>query len=102
MYIMRMVRTQIQLPDSLYRKARDLASQREISMAELLRRGLEYMLSTAGSPCGEAEQWSLPEGHDLGGRDPFAATDWRLKIHMGEQLAVAEESPKYGAEEQVQ
>ncbi len=80
----------------MYRKARALASQREISLAELMRRGLEYMLATAGKPTDESEEWRLPEAHDLGGQDPFAAPDWRLQLHTREPLAVAEDSPDYG------
>ena len=95
-----MTRTQIQLPDALYRKARHLASQREISMAELFRRGLEYMLATASTPGSDGNEWSLPEPHDLGTGDPFADPDWRADIHMRGQLEVAEESPGYGGEEE--
>ena len=42
-----MKRTQIQLPDALYSAASGLAASKEISLAELVRRGLEYMLSVA-------------------------------------------------------
>jgi hypothetical protein len=35
---------QIQLPDALYRRAKAMAAAREISLAELVRNGLEYML----------------------------------------------------------
>ncbi|WP_376690271.1 antitoxin [Wenzhouxiangella sp. EGI_FJ10409] len=38
-----MVRTQIQLPDELYREAKRIAAEQEISLAEVLRRGLEHM-----------------------------------------------------------
>ena len=40
-----MTRTQIQLPDDVYARARKVCEAREISFAELSRRGLEYMLS---------------------------------------------------------
>jgi hypothetical protein len=40
-----MVRTQIQLPDDVYARARKVCARREISLAELSRRGLEYILS---------------------------------------------------------
>lgn len=95
-----MIRTQVQLPDALYRKARSLASQREISMAELLRRGLEHMLATAGELGDGAQDWSLPEAQNLGGHDPFAAPDWRMRLHTSGQLAVAEDGATYGNEEQ--
>lgn len=40
-----MTRTQIQLPDDVYDRARKVCKSREISLAELARRGLEYILS---------------------------------------------------------
>ncbi len=45
-----MTRTQIQLPDDLYRRAKELAADREISLAELVRNGLEYMLASLTPP----------------------------------------------------
>lgn len=38
-----MIRTQIQLPDELYSEAKRIAAEQEISLAEVLRRGLEHM-----------------------------------------------------------
>lgn len=49
-----MTRTQIQLPDELYRRAKALAADREISLAELVRNGLEHMLA-ALTPPGSAQ-----------------------------------------------
>jgi hypothetical protein len=60
-----MVRTQIQLPDELYGKARQLAEEKEISLAEVVRRGLEHLLRI-----------------NPPGRDPFANEDWRLAANM--------------------
>ena len=39
-----MKRTQIQLPDELYQRAKAFAAQRELSLAEVTRRGLELFL----------------------------------------------------------
>jgi len=39
-----MTRTQIQLPDELHQEARKLCEEREISLAELARRGIEHMI----------------------------------------------------------
>jgi hypothetical protein len=39
-----MVRTQIQLPDALYRELKALASDKEWSLAEAVRRGAELLL----------------------------------------------------------
>ncbi len=51
-----MTRTQIQLPDELYRRAKAFAAARELSLAELTRRGLEMFLDRF--PSGKA--WKLP------------------------------------------
>ena len=39
-----MIKTQVQLPDELYRKAKQIAREREWSLAEVMRRGLEHMV----------------------------------------------------------
>jgi hypothetical protein len=46
-----MTRTQIQLPDELYQRAKAFAAQRELSLAEVTRRGLELFLSGMESTC---------------------------------------------------
>ncbi len=38
-----MVKTQVQLPDELYKEAKRIAREREMSLAEVMRRGIEYM-----------------------------------------------------------
>ena len=38
-----MIKTQVQIPDELYRKAKQVAAERELSFAEVMRRGLEYV-----------------------------------------------------------
>ncbi len=53
-----MVKTQVQIPDELYRKAKQIAKEREWSLAEVMRRGLEYM--TRACPPASAEHFSLP------------------------------------------
>lgn len=55
-----MVCIQIQLPDKLYAQAKRLAEDREISMAELIRRGLETILSQYPSPGSLQKEWRLP------------------------------------------
>lgn len=63
-----MIRTQIQLPDAVYEQARRLAETREISMAELLRRGLELILSQYPEPDKAIDDWQLPAPKKLGWR----------------------------------
>jgi hypothetical protein len=55
-----MTRTQIQLPDELYQRAKAFAAQRELSLAEVTRRGLELFLDRfpSGEPARDA--WQLP------------------------------------------
>ena len=47
-----MVKTQVQIPESLYRRAKQIAQAREFSLAEVMRRGLEYM-SRSHPPVGD-------------------------------------------------
>jgi hypothetical protein len=54
-----MIKTQVQLPDELYYKAKAIADQREWSLAEVVRRGLEYMALTYPLRA-SANQWVLP------------------------------------------
>jgi hypothetical protein len=63
-----MVRTQIQLPNDLYARAKAACEVREISMAELARRGIEYMLSVYPATRAGTEPWCLPEPRNLGWR----------------------------------
>jgi hypothetical protein len=71
-----MIRTQIQLPDSLYGRAKRLAERQEMSLAELVRRGLEHMLRVYRSGEDTAPEWQPPEPVALG---DFLApvSDWR-------------------------
>jgi hypothetical protein len=53
-----MIKTQVQIPDELYRKAKQIAKEREWSLAEVMRRGLEYM--TRACPPTSEGHTSLP------------------------------------------
>lgn len=63
-----MTRTQIQLPDAVYRRAKQLAEAREISMAELVRRSLELLLSQYPAPDQTVKDWQFPAPRKLGWR----------------------------------
>ncbi|MBB5036704.1 antitoxin [Prosthecobacter dejongeii] len=56
-----MTRTQIQLPDELYRRAKALAEQKELSLAEIARRGIELFLARFPQPIAEPQKWVLPK-----------------------------------------
>jgi hypothetical protein len=70
-----MVRTQVQLPDALYAQAKKIADRHEISLAELVRRGLEHIVELYPDDK-DGEGWTLPDPRDLG---EFLAPvqDWR-------------------------
>ncbi len=82
-----MVRTQVQIPDELYAKAKRLAEQREISLAELARRGLEYMLSVYPTTEGLVPNWQPPQPRHLGWK---GLSDEELKEEA--QRSTAEEN----------
>ena len=57
-----MIKTQIQVPDELYKKAKEIAKAKEWSLAEVFRRGLEYMASThaVNHTVNSVDVWTLP------------------------------------------
>jgi hypothetical protein len=61
-----MTRTQIQLPDALYQRAKAFAAERELSLAEVTRRGLELFLDRFPSTDPARGAWTLPRV-DAGG-----------------------------------
>ncbi|MGJ8634930.1 MAG: CopG family transcriptional regulator [Luteolibacter sp.] len=61
-----MKRTQIQLPDELYVRAKSFAARRELSLAEVTRRGLELFLDRFPDSDDEVSGWTLPSV-DCGG-----------------------------------
>ena len=89
-----MIRTQIQLPDALYRDAKQLAERREISLAELVRRGLEYIIAVSARTSTH-ENWKLPPARKLGGNDPFRDDQWRVDLHTRHAVAAEPHEP-YG------
>ena len=55
-----MTRTQIQLPDDLYQRAKAFAAEREMSLAEITRRGLEIFLARFPDTGAAQKGWKLP------------------------------------------
>jgi hypothetical protein len=93
-----MKRTQVQIPDWLFAAAREVARRQEVSLAELVRRGLEHILNVTPGAMSEPAQngWALPPAMDLGARDDVLQNpDWREALHM-DRLRVAEEGAPYG------
>jgi len=55
-----MTRTQIQLPDELYQQAKAFAAERELSLAEVARRGIELFIARHPSKPMPQRRWELP------------------------------------------
>lgn len=72
-----MVKTQIQLPDMLYSEAKRIAREREISFAEVVRRGVEY-IALAYPPLASPAQkaWQPPKPTRMG-HFRVPPEDWR-------------------------
>ncbi len=62
-----MVKTQVQIPDALFREAKRLAAENEMSFAEVVRRGLEEIVRHHPPGRTRAEAWMLPPSFDMGG-----------------------------------
>ncbi len=69
-----MTRTQIRLLDEAYARAKKLCGAREISLAELARRGVEYMLSVYAAEPYANREWQPPKPRKLG---------WKGLSHAG-------------------
>lgn len=84
-----MIKTQIQIPDDLYRRVKRLAESQEWSLAETLRRAAELLLAvrSAGANADRAT-WRLdPPANTQLRADPFADPDWRVHANLGSGAA---------------
>ena len=61
-----MVKTQVQIPDALYREAKRLAAENEMSFAEVVRRGLEAVLRHHPPGRSRRADWKPPAVFGLG------------------------------------
>jgi hypothetical protein len=62
-----MMKTQIQVPEELYREIKSFAKAREWSLAETFRRGAELLLEVYdGDPHSPREPWMPPVSADVG------------------------------------
>jgi hypothetical protein len=77
-----MIRTQIQLPEELYRAVKEFAEQKEWSLAEVVRRGLEDLLCRYPGKKKAGVEWELPEPRSLGGDAFFSDPDWRYEANQ--------------------
>lgn len=82
-----MVKTQVQIPEDLYRQAKRIAKEREISFAEVMRRGLEYMsrthppISTKGAPLPKIQASHFADDFDQLNLKELAVQDEVKSIH---------------------
>ncbi|MBP7829403.1 MAG: antitoxin [Kiritimatiellae bacterium] len=76
-----MIKTQVQLPDELYRVAKELARKKEWSLAELVRRALEAVICCFPDVESDPGPWRLPDPRPLGGDAFFENPDWRYDLH---------------------
>jgi hypothetical protein len=69
---------QIELPDQLYEAAKRVAAERDLSLAVVIRQGVEYITQVyrPPGPTASASSWELPAARALG---EFMAPerDWR-------------------------
>lgn len=72
-----MIQTQVQLPDALYLEAQRISSQYEMSLEEVVRRGLEGIIPAYPNRVPGNDSWTLPTVHLQLKQDPFANEDWR-------------------------
>jgi hypothetical protein len=76
-----MVKTQVQLPEHLYREGKRIAAEYEMSFADVVRRGLEHVIPSFPPRTPASKNWALPE-LDLGLKnDPFTDPEWRERIN---------------------
>jgi hypothetical protein len=75
-YIDGMTRTQIQLPEPLFQRLKLIASARDWSVAELIRRGMEVYAQTCPELSLDTKTWSMPMLRGSGGHlvDPASVS----------------------------
>jgi len=72
-----MIETRLQIPDDLYREAERVAREREITLGEVVRRGLEYIVRVYPPVPPTRPQWHPPPPRSLG-HFQAPVEDWRL------------------------
>ena len=75
-----MIKTQIQLPDDLYRDLKRLAKLKEWSLAETLRRGGEQILEMYPDQVIKSQEWALPAPQKVGWKNLSAEEMHRLAV----------------------
>lgn len=61
-----MVKTQVQIPDHLFKEAKRLAAENEMSFAQVVRLGLEMVIQARPAGRQPATQWKMPPAKNMG------------------------------------
>lgn len=78
-----MIKTQVQIPDELFERAKAVAAAKEWSFAEIVRRGLEYMVAVHPQERTRGKTWRLPPPVNLGlVTDPMGDEGWREESEL--------------------
>jgi hypothetical protein len=77
-----MVKTQVQFPEHLYREAKRVAAEYEMSFAEVVRRGVEQVVKLHPAGQRPAEGWKLPAAAGMG-EALLPEAEWDL-VHRDE------------------
>ena len=86
-----MIKTQVQIPDELYREVKRVAAEYEMSFAEVIRRSLERTLP--GYPARNSE-WQPPEPLSLGMCCPIEEDEWRLLANEPDYVPRQSQKPR--------
>jgi hypothetical protein len=78
-----MTRTQIQFPDPLYRRLKQIAEEQDWTLAEVVRRAGEHY--AARFPEREQGGWEFPKPLDLGGKFLVPPESTRSEADLVEQ-----------------
>lgn len=73
-----MIRTQIQLPDGLYHRLKRLAECEETSLASIMRKAGEYLVSVHPEVGRNAGKWEVPKPRKLGISPAIPCSEWKL------------------------
>ncbi len=82
-----MKRTQVQVPDPLYDRAKRVAQDRDWSVSEVFRRALEQYIAECPL-VDQPQEWSLPEPRSMG-VEKLSHEHWR-------ELTTADEDRTHG------
>ena len=83
-----MIKTQIQFPDPIYHELKRLSAERDVSLAEIVRKATERYVAQFPPGRDQPGEWQLPPPLNLGGAfltDPAATRAETLAIEERSQ-----------------